>query len=161
MPTTSIVEQIAVAVLNQLRTTVTGHGYEVNTDAIRPSCTWKNFSPVDGKVVLKQFKPRVRAEDSDYQGNPPALAWWVPFSIYAFVVPGDASTDPVDTLLNAMCSSIEKSLMTDPQWAGLAIDSRISPPEFKSFGDTAADCAEITFEVLYRTKENDPYTNRV
>ena len=80
------------------------------------------------------------------------------WAIILFVVPSDSSTDAVDTTKNLFQSDVEKALMADPQWGGLAMDSIVL--DFNQFEAENGEFEGVVviYRVHYRTLENNPYS---
>ena len=167
MPT-PIVEQIAVAVETQLLTVTQANGYTLDLHAVvRPGTIGIGpDTPRDRLAVLIQLDP---TEDEAKNGeeshggaiNPDGPIWkhWVqPFSVSLFrLVDENDTTTAADTQFNAIRADVEKALIVDPSWGGLAYASFIRPCEFFVASDGAFSGVTVIVEVSYRTLEKDPF----
>jgi hypothetical protein len=98
--------------------------------------------------------------ENNAQGNPPSIAQIVAFGVRIFVTPDEDDATPIDALINTWRSDIESALMLDPQWAGLAYNTMLLPPERFFDGNGAESGIDVMIEIYYAVSENDPYTNR-
>ncbi len=154
-----IVEQIAAALATAIDGITEDNGYLQDLSAVRP--TRPSFdpdtdaAPENGKVVIVQTDPEPDSENST-EGNPPAQAWLQPFALVCFVIASDASTMPIDTLVNRARCDIEKKVMEDPQWGGLALDTELHGSMRFNEGQASSGVV-VLIAVHYRTRENNPY----
>ena len=147
--TEPIIEQIAQAVLAQITPLVTAGTLSA---VERPLRIGLPDSPGNASAYLYQDDPD-EAEEQEYGFK----TWLVTFAVALYARPSDTSTTPVDTVLNRLRAAVEKQLLLDLRFGGLAMDSRVRPPVGFSAGDGAYDGVFVNLEVLFRTLENDPY----
>lgn len=155
---TPVVEHIAQdikAAINEIDTT---DGYSMNFECVRPTRAGfeDEAAPRDGICVLIQGDP-TEDEANSAHGNSPMKAWRQPWSCVAFVINDDDSTTPIDTRLNAAAADIQSKLMEDRARGGYALDTEIMPTVRFNEGSGATGIV-VAVEVLYRTREDDPYT---
>ncbi len=154
---TSIVERIAQAVATQLATITAANGYD-NTvsDVIRPRRTGENYKPLDKNVVLMQ-QDAERDTENVAAGYPAGYAWKQSFTVDGIVRQSESSTLPMDQVLNSFVADIQKAIMEDVHWGGLAMDTELTSVEYPEPAQ-GFEGATIWFDVTLRVKENDPYT---
>lgn len=153
-----IIEQIILDVVSTIDGITTGNGYEQNLDAVRPTRQdLDDESPgTDGQVVVTFSDPEMNDEHSA-AGNPPRQGWTVQLTLIAYVIPGDASTTPLDTLINRVRADIEKALQVDHTRGGLAINTKPAGSQ-KFVAGVATSGVAVFADVDYRTSLADPYT---
>ena len=147
--TEPLIEQIVAAVLVKLDALVTAGTL---ASAERPLRVGLPDSPGNASAYLYQDDPD-EAEDQEYGFK----TWELPLVVALYARPSDTSATPVDTTLNRLRAAVEKQLLTDPTFGGLAMDARVRAPLGFSAGDGAYDGVFVNLEVLFRTLENDPY----
>jgi hypothetical protein len=160
-----VIEQIAKAVVARLETITAGFTnsagltYQVTPTRVYRPKRLDNTADTDGTIIVKQVGYDQDVENNA-QGNPPAIAQIVAFGVRIFVTPDQDDTTPIDALINVWRSDIESALMLDPQWAGLAYNTLLAPPERYIDQNSDDGGIDIVIEVFYAVSENDPYTNR-
>lgn len=155
---TAIRESIALAIATQLATITVANGYEVTVvDVVRPT-RMSDFSPRNLRLLLLQGQ-RQRDQEIDYQGNPPAIGWRQRFEVVAFVLLSDSSATAFEATLNQVISDIEKAVMADPTWGGLAVNTTLEGEDPIDL-DGPASGSIVSFTVQYRVSETSPYVNR-
>jgi hypothetical protein len=147
---TPIIETIAAAIKTALDELVTSGDA---SSCARPVRVGSPASPADKSILLYQEDPAL-----DEEGPMGFLQWMQPFLVFCFVKPSDTATAAVDTAINALRSAVEKKIRETPTWGGYAIDTRIQPPTSFAEQSGAYAGAIVTFIVLYRTLEDDPYS---
>jgi hypothetical protein len=159
MPSLSILESIAAAILTQLDTITAGATYYHTPTVTRPT-RLGGYTPVDGQLVLVQT-PASPEPDMLLQGNYVRLGWTQRFHVVFFVVPSDAATAAIDTTINERRADIEYALMADKSWGGLAIDTRLV--EFDKWQGDESEFAwgNVIIDVDYRVNESNPRTNGI
>jgi hypothetical protein len=160
MATNPIVEQIVQNVVTVIDAVTIANGYNQNLDAVRPTRQdLDDQGPAsDGTVVVTHSDPEPDEEHSN-AGNPERQAWSLGLTLIAYVIPSDADTTPIDTLINRVRADIEKALQVDPTRAGLAVWTRpAGSQKFIAEGGSATGVA-VFADVLYRTPIDDPYTD--
>jgi hypothetical protein len=164
-PATPIVEQVALAIVAAIEAIDGDAPWNVTVNRVlrttRQSLTdgAELASLSHGDVLLVQG-PRVRSDDSA-DGNPPASAWHQTWSLAVAVILSDSDETPVDSVSASFAADIERALMTDPQWNGLAMDTAIDEVVPLPLISATVSGAAISFTTLLRWQEDDPYTNRV
>lgn len=100
-------------------------------------------------------------EDASAEGNPKLQAWDQAFHLDVFMRETDADTLPMDQRINTFIGQIITKL-TEPSlwetWEGLAIETNFTDVQPFPPIDGTHSGAELTMNVLYRHRENDPYT---
>lgn len=158
-----VVERIAREIEDRLDNVLIANGYEVNLTVVRPTRTGSNVSPQNGLCIVTQAPEAARDETNDIDGNPPAMAWLQDFIVTLVLAPTDSSTDPIDQVANIYAADAERGITssTDHDWAnfgGWSIEARQTGRNVDCDGQLAT--VRLTYSVLYRTNENDPYTVR-
>lgn len=153
-----VVELISQDIQTAINAITTGNGFNQTLVCVRPTRTGfeGNTTPEDGKVVLIQEDPDENEELSS-QGNVSMKAWNQQYLLVAFVIASDKATTPIDTRINQVRADIEKKLMEDDQRSTLAINTEMKGSAKFDEGAKMSGIA-ILIEVMYRTRENDPYT---
>jgi len=156
---TPIVEQIAAAVKTQLETVTVANGYQQSVAGVERPTRLGGFTPEDLLIILEQGGAEVDEENSA-PGNPRRVAWRQTFVVTLIAQPPDDSAVPVETTLNTFRADVEKAIMADPSWGGLALStmSDLAEPIPPEFTDGAYEALAVQFVVTYRTPEDDPYT---
>lgn len=160
---TAISEQIAVIVRSRLAAISTGSGYEttISGGAIRPT-KLGGFQPKDYQVVVTQGTQEQIPELS-HPGNPPAVAWNLPFNVSAILRPSDELNTAMDTLRNEFAADVVKALNTGSAWwtfGGLAINSTIGAITSFEPAEGSSGGFNIILNVIFRTDENNPFNGR-
>jgi len=146
--TDSVLERIAQQIAAKLGELVTSEAAAV---VERPKSTGVTASPQHLGLVLFQDDP---SEDEPTYGM---KRWIQPFSVYAYIRPSDSDTTPIEQLANNFRAEIEKKLLEDVTFGGLALDARIQAP--RGFVQTDGfEGVEINFDVHYRTLETNPFS---
>lgn len=144
-----IVEQISQAIKAKLETITSTSIVEV----VRPTREG-GYTAQDSIVVLTQDDP---TKDSESM-NQVQITWIQPYYVDYYAKPSDRSTTPIDTICNQARADIEKALMSDKTWGGLAMDTVIESPEGFVTPDGAFEGVRVNVSVTYRTLETDPYS---
>ena len=154
-------DPIVELIIQEVVTTVNGitveNEYNQDLSAVRPTrLDLDDEGPADdGTVVVMCADPEPDAEHSN-AGNPARQAWRLALVLLAYVIPSDADTTPIDTLVNRVRADIEMALQADPTRGGLAITTDLAGSQ-KFVAEGAAGVAVLA-DVVYRTPINDPYT---
>ena len=150
-----IIEQIAQLLVTALEA-IDSEGI-TPVEVHRPDGLLGDLSPRHQTIAMFQDDPTWEQGLSS-PGNPPAVAVRQPFEILWFCIPAQTSTTPVDRLMNTAVAEIVKAVMADPQWSTLALLT--DPPSWKFYRppDQGWEAASVRLDVVYRTAENDPYT---
>ena len=135
-----------------------GYSFDM-AGVVRPVTLDRDESWLDQSIIFIPADPS-RNEDLSYSGNPPMQAWDHPVDIDVIYTPDKDATDSIIQVLNQMWADVQKAIFSNPQWDGIAIDTRN--------GDTANYWVDeeqyltgmtIPFIVTYRHFENNPYAN--
>lgn len=149
-----IVEQIAQAILSRLDSISVSNGYSFDiVNAVRPT-RFNGYSPEHLMLVLEQGDPDVDYENSEFG----FIAWSQPFFIHCFVRPADTSSVVTDTIINTLRSDVEKAIMIDPTWSGLASGTFVQSPQGWSYPDGSFEGVTVNVEVKYKTLSGDPFS---
>lgn len=158
---TPILEQVALKLYTRLGLITTANGYETTASGIvRPT---KLFSGrlKDYQIIISQGTVELN-DDLSRPGNPPAVAWDIPFSIFGELRPSDTSTKAIESLCNEFGADIIKAICTPAaswhNWDGLAIDSQFTSVDIANSEEFVGVKVELT--VTIRTAESNPYTLR-
>ena len=156
--TTPIIEHIAADIKTAINAITVAAGFNQTLTGVRP--TRVGFEggppPKDLEVFIIQDDPD-EDEDLSGAGYVSLLAWRQPFLLQAFVISSDDATASIDTRINQVRSDIEQKLMEDISRGGYAIDTQVKAP-IKFNDGPAFSGIVVMIEVIYRTRENDPYT---
>lgn len=155
-----IKEQIVQAVAAALATISVKNGYQVNvTEVQRPRITGEGFAPENLGIAIYQCADEA-ADDYNKCGNPAAIGRTLSIRLDLILRLSEKDARPMQQVLNFMESDVRKAVMQDPQWGGLAIDTRLGDSEY--FGEsTGAEGIAQMIEIAYCVSLNDPYENRV
>ena len=147
-----IIEQIAQAIKTRLESVTVANSYETGVvEVVRPTRVGE-YVPRDAIIVLTQDNP-AKGDDNQNQLH---SQWTQPFYADYHCKPSDRSTVPIETTINAARSDIEKAIMTDGTFGGLALYSIIQAPVLDVFDDFAT--VTVVIDVVYRTLETNPYS---
>lgn len=155
---TPVIESIAEDIRSTIAGVTVANGYNQDLTAVRPtSLEWRDGrSQKDGTVIIVQQDPEENEELSS-AGNAGLKAWDQPYALVAYVIASEASLPAIDTRINQVRSDLEKALTVDRTRGGRAIDTIVRAPEHFDQGPGATGII-VVIDVLYRTPENDPYT---
>jgi len=143
-----ILEQIAKAVTAKLEDLVTAG---TAADVQRPLRPGIPDRLQHTSLVLYQDDP---TEDQ----SPHRFKQWIqPFIIECYIRPSDDSTTPVEETINNLRAEVEKKLLEDPSFGGLAVDTRIRAPRLFQL-DEGFEGIAVRADVIYRTIETDPFS---
>jgi len=146
----SILEQIAQAVKAKLDELITS-GVALTVD--RPTRLGAPSKLKDKSLYLYQDDPI--KDESAPQGF---IQWEQPFLTDCYVVLSDTDESAVDTTINEIRAQVEKKLREDPTFGCLAVDARIEEPQMFAEINGSFAGVMVTLVVLYRTREDDPYS---
>jgi len=147
---TAVIEQIALRVLARIEELVDDGILAAVQRALRAGLP----SAIADKMAVLYQDDAVAAEESPHGHS----QWTTAFAIDVYVKPSDASTTPVDTTVNDLCARVQRKIMEDRLWGGLALWTRIVAAESFALNDGSAEGVRVWFEVGWRTRETDPFT---
>ncbi len=153
-----IVERVAQAMKIQLETIKVSNGYE-NTvnNIVRPRRTSEKARPEPQDIWMLQ-NDWERDEDNDLAGNPAGIGWAIPFSLDCVIRQSEASELPMDQVINAFVADVQKALMVDITWGGIATDTRLGQVEFAS-SESGFEGVTVWVDVHIRVEETNPFNN--
>ena len=102
--------------------------------------------PKHRQIVLFQREQPERADEPTE-----AIEWSVEFAALIVISPSESDTTDVMEYANNRAADVQKALMANYQWDGLAINTQIEPYEYHELGII------VPFRVTYRTQYDDPY----
>ena len=147
----TILEQIAQKIKTELLELKTAGTV---ADVIRPVRYGKAPSFVHNLLILEQGPERVDEEVT----NPSfGLLYRVQrFRVICCVSLAETSSDAVDTHINNMVGNVQKKLLENRTWTGLAADTILLPVVLFPSSATI-DGAWVDVDVHYRVAENNPF----
>jgi hypothetical protein len=155
----SIKEQITAAVATALEGISVANGYNVDvTEIVRPRRTGERFTPVNYGIAVIQGDCQ-RAEDYDLASNPPIIAWRLAIACDCVLRLSEASTTAMDTAVNELEADVQKCLMADQTFGGLALLTELGAVEYPA-GGNGAEGVTVWIYVTYRVSDDDPYEQR-
>ena len=153
----TVIELIAQAIKTRLETITTDNGYQNDVHTVyRPRRTSEGnkFQNLDIIMMQGDMDPD---PENHVVGYPPGIGWLVTFSLDLIIRQPEASTVPMDQIINDFVGDVQKAVMQDPSFGSLAQDTRLGSVEFA--GEASGfEGATVWIEVLIRVKENDPFT---
>ena len=151
-----IIELAAQAMKTQLETIKVSSGYENTVNrVIRPRRTSEGNRPLPLDIWMLQDDLE-RDEDNDLAGNPAGIGWKIPFALDCVIRQAESSNLPMDQVINSFVADVQKALMEDITWGGIATDTRLGMVEFAS-SESGFEGATVWVEVLIRVEENNPF----
>jgi len=154
-------ETIAALVKTRLAAVTTTNGYEVTVDGVtRPVKLDESKTAKHLHVIVTQGDA-VRFPALDCPGNPPAIAWSIPFIVAGITRPSEEHTDPIDKWRNVFWADMVKGLTNATAWHNWnqnAIDTLFG--DVVPFEEDGTAGVQFPVIVTYRHDENDPYTAR-
>jgi len=99
--------------------------------------------------------------DFSCQGNPPAQAYDIPYTVVCFMQQSETDETPIDTLLAEFAGAVFQTITAPATWwtwGGEALDTR--PGTISKFLADGFAARQMVFNVIYRVDEDDPYTRR-
>ena len=160
MPETlSIKEQITAAVATALEAITVANGYQIDVgEVVRPRRTGENFAPESYGIAVIQDAAE-RAEIYDEQSNPPIIAWRLAIACDCVLRLSEASDVPMDKALNQFEAAVQKCLMAEQTFGGLAILTDLGPTHYPPAGG-GIEGVTVWIYVTYRVSDDDPYEQR-
>ena len=151
----ALIARIADGIAVALEAITVLGGYAIDVPSVtRPVRRGIEELPATYGIILTA-ESGTPAEEHSPPGNPPTAARRQQFKALMILRVVPAATEAFDALGFRCLSAMAKALMADPQWAGLAIDTHLGDTAMVSADDGSFDGVELTFEVLYRTSEQD------
>ena len=129
--------------------------YRVNRDAT-------DWTPDNNTIVVKQGLAS-RIPESDYPGNPPAIAYELSFMLIGFIRQSDRETKVDDSEINTIVALMKRAVTPDSDWHnfdGVSFDAvfgEVQPFVADGGGNTGA---MVELFVRYRVSEYDPFLVR-
>jgi len=155
----SVKEQITAAVATALAAITAANGYQITvSEVVRPRRTGENYNPKGYGIAVIQGAA-TRAEDYCLASNPPIIGWQLAVACDCVVRLSETSETAMDTVLNEFEACVQKCLMTEPTFGGLAISAELGPVEYAS-GSGGVEGVTVWIYVTYRVSEDDPYEQR-
>jgi len=150
---TPILEHIALNIEAAVNAVTEANGFNQDLSAMRPKRNdFYAEAAVDKKVVV--VAGGAELTDSHWLG---ASQWVQEFILVAFVIDSDEATASIDIRINQVVADLRKKLAATPNRGGYALDT--NPGDYIKFSDgEGVTGVAVAFDVLYRTKEDDPYT---
>jgi len=151
----AIVEQISAAIETRLETITTDNGYSLSvSEVVRPTRIG-GVSPKDKQIVLRQgnWKPPGEQESASNSTTKVQI-----YYVTCWVRSSDKATTAVDTEINQLAADVEKALMSDDTFGGLAIMSDLTGGIALESDDGQCEGITLLLEVQYRCRWGDPYT---
>lgn len=146
-----ISEQISENVAQRLATITTANGYG-STITVERANMHRGSRPENNVAVIYEG-------DEQREEDPPAgyFQYLKPFDVLVWIMEAEDSKWPLDKRANIVRADIEKAIMSDPFWDGLASNTflqgiRRFDPALETYG-----CV-VSFDIQYRVLETDPYS---
>ena len=151
-----VVELVAQRMKTQLETILVSNGYENTVNrVVRPRRTSEGNRPQPLDIWMLQDDME-RDEDNDLAGDPAGIGWITPYALDCVIRQAEASKLPMDQVINSFVADVQKALMVDNTWGGIATDTRLGMVEFAS-SESGFEGATVWVEVLIRVEETDPF----
>ena len=159
MPETlSVKEKITAAVATALEAISVANGYQIDVgEVVRPRRTGENYAPANYGIAVIQDAAE-RAEIYDEQSNPPIIGWRLAIACDCVLRLSEASTVPMDKALNQFEAAVQKCLMSEQTFGGLAILTELGPIQYAS--GNGCEGVTVWCYVTYRVSDNNPYEQR-
>jgi len=132
-------------------------GAEGVSEVLRPKTIGIDAVPGHLGVILMVGSDVEHAEHSR-MGNPPLVGRRMDVEMDVVLRISDDDETPFDQAADAIAADIAKACMADPQWAGLALDSRMLEPAPVADAEERYEGVTVTCQIDYRHLENDPYS---
>jgi len=166
MPTT-VIESIALEVVRRLERIQIENDYTFDCPkVVRPDRQGDSWTPVDGLIVVTQ-SDSTRNTESDYPGNPPAIAYDTDFEINCFVRDSDFAREDINPEQNDRGSQLIKAITTeavdDSTWytlGGYAVQADIGDIKSYPQSEGVHNGVTLVLKVMHRQSENNPYQVR-
>ena len=153
--TLPISEKVAQAVQTAVAAVTIANNFQIDIlGCTRSNKDGSNWPLKHLQAILWQGDP-VPLDEAVDQGD---KDWMHPFVIAVLIAPAENDSTPHDQWVNVVRADIEKKLMEDITFGGLAIEAHILKPETNVTVRGTFIVPYINLAVLYRTRENDPYS---
>lgn len=152
MPAYPIAELVTRNVVATLQAVTTWDG-EGAAPLVVERYNTRGNAPGDLKTIVS-----VGADEESDDADTPAgfKQWRRPYDIFVHLIEPEDSEVPYDQLVDVVRADIEKALMADVTRGGYAVNTEIRAPQFIP-NETDISGIVVRCEILYRTKEDDPY----
>lgn len=148
---TPVSEYIAVNIEAAVNQVTIANGFNQDLLAVRRRRNdFPDIAPEEGKVLITQGDEESTA--SQFTGT---MQWLQAFELEAFVIDSDKALVSIDTRINQVIADLRKKLCEDHTRGGHAIDTILGGSS--RYYDEGFSGTVVTIQVLYRTKEDDPY----
>lgn len=146
-----IVERIAEDVLRALQGVSRSAGYNVDLRPERFKAAGNSVA--DNQVIVCQGDPPPQSGSPQRQ-----IDWMQPFVLLCYIIPRPGDRDPTDRRLNILRADVERAMMLDKSRGALAFDTIPRLAVQINDVDTGVPGVLLQFDVHYRTKLGDPYS---
>ena len=154
--TTPIIELISENIKTAVNEITVATSFNQTLTGYRPKRNdFKDVVPADLLVLIIQGDEE---EVEETVSNGVSKEWRQPYLLMALVIDSDAATTTYETRINQVKADLIKKLMTDPSRGGYALDTIPRPGIKIPENDYNWSGIVANFDVYYRTKINDPYT---
>jgi hypothetical protein len=134
------------------------NGYQIDVgEVVRPRRTGENYAPASYGIAVIQGECE-RAEIYDEQSNPPIIGWRLAIACDCVLRLSEASTTPMDKALNQFEAAVQKCLMADQTYGGLAILTELGPTQYSA--GNGVEGVTVWAHLTYRVSDDDPYEQR-
>jgi hypothetical protein len=136
--------------------------YPINiVEVVRPT-RYSKASPKDRQIMVTQG-PTQNIEELSFASSPPGVAKTQVFNLRCHVMPSEREATSVDSILTSFAADVLKAVCTPTNswhtFGGYAINASFG--DFQPFvSDGGIDGINLPLNIIYRTAENDPYTQR-
>lgn len=159
MPETrSIKEQITAAVATALEAISVANGYQIDVGPVsRPRWTGENSTPENYSIDVIQGGMD-RAPEYDLASNPPIIGWRLSIACDCVLRLSESSTVAMDTAFNQFEADVQKCLMAEQTFGGLAILTELG--QVTPYAAGGFEGIVVWIHVTYRVSEDDPREQR-
>lgn len=120
-----------------------------------------NWTPEDRQICVVKKSPE-RANELDYPGNPPAIAWKMTINLRLHIQQSETDSVENSSYMSDLISDVMQTICAPAnwwQWDSKAVMSDFGSVELIS-PSGSFDCAVIPLIITYRHSEGDPFTVR-
>jgi hypothetical protein len=140
--TETVIERIAVEIVNRLSEITLDNGYTFNAVNVIRNDRLGTYATPEHHLMEVVQDDSTRVEELDCPGNPPALAFETMFHIHCYVRESDTLATEVASSTNEALGQMVKAI-THPS---------VSPSTWYTFGGNAVECS---IETLKRFRSSD------